>query len=489
MKRLISLILALSMVLTAGFALHSCSGDGGNIAADSGGADDAAPCETTVVTTADSYAALRELDFGGEQITMLVRSEFDYEFIAESENGEVVNDAVYARNLKTEELLNADLEYVAQSGSFSTKAAFMSTYTGSVLANDNAYGLVAAAANYLLALSAEGYFSNLIGNKYITIDSPWYSQGYIDNLTIDGHIYLVAGSASINLLENMCVMFFNRDLLTDLGHDMPYEDVRKGVWTFDKLNALVKDSYSDLDGSGDVSEGDRLGYLTYNNMINAQLFGMGQRYIERGADGVLRFKEALSERDLEVYNKVEGFMNGLDATYHYNDTANNALVATENLVRIWSAGNTLFMPQVLSTAQKLRDCDFDFGVLPMPKNDNHQENYITFILENVTVLGIAPTANLDLAGAALETLSISGYKDLSPVYFEIALKEKYSRDVDTKDMLDIILASVSFEYPMITQFMAQCIQNKKPVVSGFEAQQKSLSANFDKIVEGWLSLD
>ncbi len=443
----------------------------------------------TAETEPDSYVKLRDLDFDGAKTTMLVRSEFSYEFDVDTENGDVVNDAVYARNRMVEELFNIDLQYVSRSGSFSTKADFMAAYTNSIQANDRSYDLVAAAANYLLGLSAQGYFVNLNDTENVSIQSPWYSQGYIENLSIQDHIYLVAGSASLNLLENMCVMFFNQDLMRDLGHEAPYPDVRNGIWTFDKLNALVSTAYADLNGDAAVNEGDRIGYLTYNNMINAQLFGMGQRYIEKDNDGVLYFKTELTEHDINAYNLVESFMNDLDATYHYNDTANNALIATENIVRIWSAGQTLFMPQVLSTAASLRNDDFDFGVLPMPKYDEDQESYITFILENVTVMGIAPTADRELAGAVLEALSIAGYEDLSPIYYEIAMKEKYSRDADTREMLDIIRSSVSFEYPMITQFMPQCIQNKKPLASSFAAQAKTSSATFASIVEGWLALD
>ena len=46
----------------------------------------------------DPYAPLRGLDYGQAEISMLLREEFDYEFMSEEENADLVNDAVYARN-------------------------------------------------------------------------------------------------------------------------------------------------------------------------------------------------------------------------------------------------------------------------------------------------------------------------------------------------------------------------------------------------------
>jgi len=477
MKKTVSVLLSAAL-------LTSC-GEGAVPVTD----ENTTAAETTAEPVIDNYEPLRNLNFNGDTVTMLIRTQFEYEFYAESLNGEVVNDAVYERDKFVEELLNVNLDYVRLPGSYSERTGFAAAYQNSVTVGDNAYELVASAANYMLPLTSEGYFKNLITTPNVDTEKPWYAQGYIQNMSIDGKLFLVTGSAAINMTENSCVMFFNKDLLNSLGHSLFYDDVRVGTWTFDKLNNLVRDVYSDLNGNSTLDDDDRYGYLTYNNMINAQLFGMGQHYIEKDKDGKLYFKTSLSESDVNAYEKVEKFMNELDSTYHYIDTANNALVATENILKIWNRGNTLFMPQVLSTASKLRDTAFDFGILPMPKYDESQENYRTFILENVTVMGISPTANAPLAGAVLEALSVYGYEDISPKYFEIALKEKYSRDTDTKDMLDIIRDSVTFEYPMITQFMASCIQKQTAMVSGFESQAASLAANFDKLVQGWQELD
>lgn len=439
--------------------------------------------------TVDLYAALREVDGGGQTVTMLLRSEFSYEFDAEEATGEAIQDTVYARNMATEELLNIELDYHAVPGSFSNQAQFIGAFTDSVLANDNSFALVACAANYMLPQTAKGYFRNLMSTPSLSMDAPWYAQKYIDSMTVQDRLYLTAGSASMNLLENMCVLFFNKDLMADFGYDLPYSQVNEGKWTFDALQALVKNTYVDTNGNGESDPEDTLGYLTYGNMVNAQTVSMGHAYISTDAQGIPHYAETLSERSIDIYNKVEAFVNQLDGTYFYNDTANDALTATENMLTIWRNGQVLFFPQVLSTAAKMREDEFDFGILPLPKYDEAQSSYATFVLENVTVMGIPVYETEAIAGQTLEALSIYGYTTLSPVYYDVVLKEKYSRDADTKTMLDLILTSVTFEYPLNTQFMANCIKNGSPLVSTFEKEQKSFSNQFDSIVDSWLALE
>ena len=56
-------------------------------------------------------------------------------------------------------------------------------------------------------------------------------------------------------------------------------------------------------------------------------------------------------------------------------------------------------------------------------------------------------------------------------------------------MLDIIRGSVEFEYPLATQFMAGCIQAKKPLVSSYEELKNSIIKQFDDIVGKYGELD
>ena len=444
---------------------------------------------TSVIETEnDPYERFYGINYDGQTFTGLIRTQFSYEFDIETETGDVIDDAVYERELKIEDTLNANLEWHCIPGSFPERSSFTDVYKNSILSGDGAFDYVMSAANYMLPLMAEGCYVDLNKVDSISLDEPWYSQGFIENLSIDGRLYCVTGSASINYLENMCVLFFNKDLLEDLGYTAPYDDVRNGSWTFYKLEELVRDSYQDLNGNGQADDEDQYGFLTYNNMLNAQLVGMGLKYIENEG-GISHIKPTLDERTVAIYDEVESFMNDLEATYHYNDTSADALKATEIMLKLWDTGNILFFPSVLSSAVKMRDTNFDFGILPFPKYNEEQESYHTFILENVTVIGIPPTADAEKSGTIIDFLSAVGYNELDSVYFDIAMKNKYSRDNDTKEMLDIIRNNIFFEYPLMTQFVGQCIYNKSPLISTYESQAVSAIATYDKLISDCMELE
>ena len=89
----------------------------------------------------------------------------------------------------------------------------------------------------------------------------------------------------------------------------------------------------------------------------------------------------------------------------------------------------------------------DFGVLPTPKYDENQEKYLTLLNENSTPFGITTTSkNIDAVSATMEALCEENHYTVSPVYFETALKVKYSRDDESAKMFDLIRESATFDF-------------------------------------------
>ena len=61
------------------------------------------------IPLAPAAFVLPETDLGGAEIRMLIRTEWDYEIIADGENGDPINDAVFRRNKAVEEACNCVL--------------------------------------------------------------------------------------------------------------------------------------------------------------------------------------------------------------------------------------------------------------------------------------------------------------------------------------------------------------------------------------------
>lgn len=82
----------------------------------------------------------------------------------------------------------------------------------------------------------------------------------------------------------------------------------------------------------------------------------------------------------------------------------------------------------------------------------------------------------EAASAVLEAMAAETYRTVTPAYFEIALKTKYSRDDDTSRMLDIIVGSVKFDLAYIYgQELGTPIDRIRGILSSETECQKGFS--------------
>ncbi|MBO5218717.1 MAG: hypothetical protein J6C52_04750, partial [Clostridia bacterium] len=102
-------------------------------------------------------------------------------------------------------------------------------------------------------------------------------------------------------------------------------------------------------------------------------------------------------------------------------------------------GRSAFITTELKGTSRLRDMKADYGILPAPKYDENQKEYITFASENIHRL-VIPVTNDDLSrtGVILDALSFESKKEILPLYYNQTISQKGLRDEDSIEMLDLI---------------------------------------------------
>ena len=94
---------------------------------------------------------------------------------------------------------------------------------------------------------------------------------------------------------------------------------------------------------------------------------------------------------------------------------------------------------ILADVNDMRDMNTDYGFLPVPKYDETCEKYYTKVDAGNHMLCIPKTvSDTERTSIILEALAAEGYRTVIPAYYEVALQRKYTRDVESSDMLDII---------------------------------------------------
>ncbi|MHC1694919.1 MAG: extracellular solute-binding protein [Eubacteriales bacterium] len=481
----------LSLVLSA-IPLYSCTAD--TTPASDTTAPITASTEAVPTTEERLYPDLPEADFEGYEFTFLSRTIkgwndafVQHDLYAEMETGDVINDAVYKRNLKIEEKYHVKIKEISKE--LSTNE-FVKTLKTAVSSGSGDFDAILPQPASTTSLLLEGLFLDLNTIPHLGLDQPWWNQNANESLSINDTLYYTFSDLSI-MDNNACAgVLFNKQMLVDYGLQDPYQLVRDGKWTYDKVHEMSKAVVKDLNGDGAMKNADdQFGFLGQADVMLAFYNGSGERFATKDDNGlpVIAFG---SDRGMAVIDSIMNLMYDNETTVNAHKTNDSV----NNNITIFSDGRALFFWENMYIATALRSLEIDFGILPTPKFDEAQEKYYT-ALSNHGSTGIAVPnldKDLDRTGIILEALTAESMYTLEPAYYDIMLVSKYSRDEESKEMLDIIFDNIIVDIGIFydfggfaSTFMQLSIKDNRDVVSVFEKNQPKIQTSIDKFIEGF----
>ncbi len=429
--RFTALLLALCTMLP----LTACGGDEST---ETTSTDTTVSAETeTVGETAIPDNLPADLDFGGRTFTVMIGSPNEQgDFIAGKEEitGEIVFDAVRQRDLTVEERLNIDMQYdVHKDVDGSSINTFVSNL---LLAGDSTHDVFSGHQWGMVKLILNGGIVPTEELEHLEITQPWWWKEYMDEMTLNGsdHYFLV-GDYFLHALRSARVTIYNKDLYTKLfgnGEDL-YQIVLDGTWTIDKMTELAEAAFADLNNNGETDIDDQLGFCAYATAASTDPFVYGSdiQFIERTSDGGIEF-QMISEDAVTLCEKLVKFF--------WQPGSYTGITSDEQQAATFASGNVLFMGNAtFAFVERMRDMEDAFGIIPCPKFDEEQESYRTLVHDGGYIGAVSGSSvNLDIAGAVLEALCAETYRSVTPVYYETALKIKYTRDDMSARMIDLM---------------------------------------------------
>ena len=202
------------------------------------------PAETEPPKAFDTVPDDVNLDGYVFNILYTSRDEVYYDFLAETINGEVQNDAVFQRNSMVEEKLNVDLQIAWKELDDVNNTCRIQVQSGT-----DDFDLFGGHRKSL-ALSYEGMQYNINDIDSIDLTQEWWDQDYIEAIRIHDSLYTVIGDIGVSTLLFISSMTFNKRMLDEANIAYPYDLVRQGKWTFEALQTMLKDQGADLNGDG-----------------------------------------------------------------------------------------------------------------------------------------------------------------------------------------------------------------------------------------------
>lgn len=404
----------------------------------------------TAVTTEVEETGLEAVDYGGAEILFLIREHENgdprwgsREMDAEEENGDVLNDAVYERNMRIEEKYNIKLTTERQ-----TLRNMQQALTKTVASSDDTYQCYMSSIGFAATASANGELYDLFELDNFNFDAPWWDQTINNSATILNRMYFAVGDMNLMTHDGAAAIFFNRELIEDYQLQNPYELVDNGKWTMDEYTELTVNFNRDLDSNGIYDENDQWGSCSTRDTVWAMVISCGGYYASKTEDDEPEFHE-LDERYLDILGKIAACSN-VGKTYNGQSPNFNAGKPTnfQKNLDIFSDGRALIYGEVVEAANQLRSAEINFGIVPYPKYDEAQEEYITPINSFAsTCISIPVTVqNTDRITHILEDMTFESRKLLRPAYFDVTLEVKLTRDERSVDMLNLIFENRIFDF-------------------------------------------
>lgn len=443
MKRFISLLLVSAMLLGA----VSCASDKGEtVDKETGVSPEENVADATEETEKPYLDNLPEdLNFGGTDFNVLILP--DRNFSAEELTGESVNDALFERSTLIEDRFGVKINPIYlgyDSGKWRT------TISGSAQAADGAYDVVCP--DYWWGIETGGYYIDLNSLPYLDFSQQYWSAGWNQNTEIYGKLYTAMGFYTLDLILNAEALFFNKELITNYNLENPYDLVLEDKWYLDTLSAMSETALTDLNGDGNYTVGtDRFGLICALHSGRGFLWCSGMKLAYKNDDGSWSV-DYFNDRFVDIYNKVYTFI---------NETPSVRYDTSADLSSAFASGNSLFYAVSIgaATTTQLRQMEDDYGIVPYPRLDELQENYISFNLGCIYQAVMTSAKDPSMSAAILEALNAESYKSVVPVLYEEALKGKYSRDATTAQMLDIVTKNLYFDFTFVNDAQLGAVCN------------------------------
>ena len=441
--------------------------------------------ETEEETEAYVFEGIDANTYGGKDFNFLYRTSEEYQFYTDEYTGDATNDAVYDRNLLVESTFECKIVGIPVDGDWGQHDAFLSTMKKSIQAGDGAYDLVDGYAATIGGAYADGLMMNLNEIEHLRLTSDWWSELAVEELTCNGKLFGIPGDLSLNLWKNIHVLYFNKTVLSNNTLEEPYDTVKEGKWTYDKYLEMNVGIAQDLNGDGKYTMDDMYGSIYYDDLsFDNYHNAFNVSYTVQNDDGSLSLN-LYQPIMVEIYEKIN------DLAYNNTDVYYNKGGKSDGTLPVFTQNRALFYASILADAEKMRDMDSDFGIIPYPKYDEAQEMYMSASRDTRSMFGIPiDVKDSDFSGIITEALCVASNREVVPVYYDTVLKGKVSRDNESAEMLDIIRKGLTFDFA--AEFAVQtaragfilrdAIYYEKNYTTYYESSQKVFNKSFDNFV-------
>ena len=490
MKRLLTILLALLMLASV---LCACANNPDNSAQDTTTPSGNDPTTTTpsdgAETTTDKYEIydnLPKLDYKNDTVTIISRgrSWCADEVSVSDLNGETINDAMYNRNLNVENRLNIKINNIMTSGTDNYEIT--EKIRTQVASGTKEFDLLANSVYATIMYTGDNLFANLYDCEMLDLEQKYWAQGFNEAASIGEAQYFATGAICLSTYRFIFATFFNRNMFEANGIEYPFQAVNDGKWTLDYQYEISANLYVD-DGNGIRDQEDKYGFITNGDQIGVDAYWSSCKLpiLTKTDDNWLQYSmdvERLSRAVSKINHLIWDNEGALSIKKGGSDTEQETIAAM--FANDKAAMVTLRL--IEAEGSNLRNMTSYYGIVPMPKLDETQDNYYSYAHDTLTAYAIPVNViddRLQEMGAVLEALASESYRTVVPAYYEVTLKDKFCNDPESKEMLDLIINSFFIDAGVLyTKQIDSVHQKMRTFIGNNVSNVASMMRALDRVV-------
>lgn len=435
MKRAWILLLVCLMVLPMAFACKKSS----NPAEKPTGTQDELTTDAPEKPE-DLYAPARDLtalDYGMEEIRLLQCAYKRDEFKPMGGIGDIVEQALYSRNLQVESDLNIVFKYQEVQSPEGNIGPLAAAIRAAASANDDAtrYHIVAQPSYYVTGIMQDGYYENFgaIDNSYIDLSRKYWASAFVESSVVNSRYYFVTGELCTSILDKMEVVYVNHSLAKSFFEDENILDlVYNKEWTYDKMLELIE-----LAGDGESTGIWGMAVPRNSYSIDGMLCAMGLTMVQVN-ESQIPTVNVNTQRNIGIVEKLRNL-------YWYNASV-KAGRKDEETLPIFSDGKAIFTMTLMDRASTLYGSGVDYTLIPMPLYDTEQDDYIVVSQDNYSIVSLCTgLKNKDMYTAVLEDLCYRSHDTTFPAVYTKLYSQRLASKPENAQMFSFLFDHLNFD--------------------------------------------
>lgn len=357
--------------------------------------------------------------------------------LIEDDDGDSVGSKMFDRNNQVMERFQIQLEahHVAD--------GYLSQSIIPVLASGTPdYDILVGYQYFDVGLAASGYLINL--NQYSHIlrleDASYWAGDYTKNINYKDHIYWTTGDITLNYIGNICCGFVNSALYKTYAEKefgSIYDVVKNKEWTLENMSMMAENAYFDSNANDKADDGDQFGYQISWGVEMAYAAGINTSTRDEQGDISITINEDRTIDIMQLLNKIS------IAEY---TTSNDS---EEGQIKNFVEERVMIYCRCLATTETaaFRNMETDYYIVPLPMGDESVGEYRSATATGTNIVGISyASAKPETAAFLMEALCAESARVVIPTYYEGALKGRYSRDKESKEMIELVHNTVGVDF-------------------------------------------